>query len=409
MTKIKAEKLAYILGEEMARHAMQLVLDNWVAPYVDISSFEYYSLSVADRANSDDKVLKDAIAAGQKIKAIFKEPTITPTAEQMAQFGFAGKKLGSPNGKMRAAWNGFAISRDPIFVPGLEDQFGYKGTVIFDRHAIGGEYQALYANNVSKGTIKTVHVDASGKETLLNDQPVDDGDNAVVTYINDYNNLPLLAANFFQRCIDNGCKPFVVTKKTVFKWQEPFYDIIAKVFEKDWRGKIEAAKLVEKGAKLPHLLSDDAAMRSIRWKEGKFGMVAHNYDGDWLTDEQAQVFGSPGLISSVMTGVSSDGQPIKMFEAAHGTMADLWAKHNAGEETSVNPIGMVHGLAGAMMHAAKLAGREAEMKEFAEGAMMASLYETYKEGKGSRDFCGANGLSTNDLIKHVAAKIKTKL
>lgn len=408
MKKIKADKLVYILGEEMARHSMQLVLDNWVAPYVDISGFEYYSLSVADRANSDDKVLKDAITAGQKIKAIFKEPTITPTAEQMTEFGFAGKKLGSPNGKMRQAWNGFAISRDPIFVPGLEDKFGYKGTVIFDRHAVGGEYQALYANNAAKGKIKTIHIDASGKETVLNEQPVDGGDNAVVTYVNDYNNLPQLAAHFFQRCIDNGCKPFVVTKKTVFKWQEPFYDIIAKVFEKDWRGKLENAKLVDKGAKLPHLLSDDAAMRSIRWKEGKFGMVAHNYDGDWLTDEQAQMFGSPGLIASVMTGVADDGKAIKMFEAAHGTMADLWAKHKAGEETSVNPIGMVHGFAGAMVHAAKLNGREAEMKKFTD-AMMNSLYETYAEGKGSRDFCGADGLSTDGLIKYVAEKIKKKL
>jgi len=30
-------------------------------------------------------------------------------------------------------------------------------------------------------------------------------------------------------------------------------------------------------------------MQIIRWTKGGFGMAAHNYDGDMLTDEVAQV------------------------------------------------------------------------------------------------------------------------
>ena len=42
------------------------------------------------------------------------------------------------------------------------------------------------------------------------------------------------------------------------------------------------------------------------------------------------------------------------FEASHGTVADLWAAHEAGKETSMNPLGMVEALLGAMSHSADL-------------------------------------------------------
>ena len=44
------------------------------------------------------------------------EPTITPTTEQVKEFGLK-KPFGSPNGAMRG-WNGITISRDTIHIPG---------------------------------------------------------------------------------------------------------------------------------------------------------------------------------------------------------------------------------------------------------------------------------------------------
>jgi isocitrate dehydrogenase len=38
------------------------------------------------------------------------------------------------------------------------------------------------------------------------------------------------------------------------------------------------------------------------------------------------------------------------FEASHGTVADLWQAHLEGKETSMNPLGMVEALLGAMSH-----------------------------------------------------------
>ena len=66
---------------------------------------------------------------------------------------------------------------------------------------------------------------------------------------------------------------------------------------------------------MQHLISDAATMQIIRWTDGGFGMACHNYDGDMLTDEVAQVHRSPGFITSNLIGKREDGALIKEFEA----------------------------------------------------------------------------------------------
>jgi len=75
--------MVYISGEEMTHYTMNLILDNWVKPYFDVSSWEHYDLSCKARDKSNDKVLTDAVDAGKRIGAIFKEPTITPSTKQV--------------------------------------------------------------------------------------------------------------------------------------------------------------------------------------------------------------------------------------------------------------------------------------------------------------------------------------
>lgn len=54
---------------------------------------------------------------------------------------------------------------------------------------------------------------------------------AVVTYDNPLDNVVDLAHHFFSRCLAMGITPYVVTKKTVFKWQEGFWIRMSDVFE----------------------------------------------------------------------------------------------------------------------------------------------------------------------------------
>lgn len=121
-------------------------------PYFDLSQWRNFDLSCTNRDKTNDQVLHDAVAAGKEVGAIFKEPTITPTAVQMEEMNLS-QPLGSPNGAMRRGWNGITISRDTIHIEGIE--LGYKNPVLFERHAVGGEYGAGWAD-VGQGTNKLI-------------------------------------------------------------------------------------------------------------------------------------------------------------------------------------------------------------------------------------------------------------
>jgi isocitrate dehydrogenase len=413
--KLSLPPMVYISGEEMTREVMKMVLSHWIDPYLDTKAWEMFDLSCVSRDQSNDKILASAIEAGKKIGAIFKEPTITPTEDQVKEMKLS-KKLGSPNGKMRTAWNGYSIDRDTIRVTGLENQMGYENPVMFSRHAVGGEYSAGYGI-VGPGKLKLSYTSSDGKETVIDERTLTDQKNAAVAYHNPLDNVEQLAHHFFQRSLAAGVTPYVVTKKTVFKWQEPFWEIMKNVFDRDYKKQFLAKDLLKQtGGELRHLLSDDAAMKMVTWKKGGFSMVAHNYDGDWLTDEQAQVYKSPGFILSVLTGFKENGQKIMEFEASHGTIADQYHAHMKGEETSVNPLGMVHALRGAIDHSANL-GLENKLiaKDLADQiklftvCMYDAMCETMADGKGTRDLCGHSGLTTQGFITEVAKRLEKKL
>jgi isocitrate dehydrogenase len=75
--------MVYISGEEMTHYVSQLVVEEWIKPYFETSGWETYDLSCKSRDQTNDQVLKDAVEAGKRIGAIFKEPTITPSALQV--------------------------------------------------------------------------------------------------------------------------------------------------------------------------------------------------------------------------------------------------------------------------------------------------------------------------------------
>jgi isocitrate dehydrogenase len=214
--------------------------------------------------------------------------------------------------------------------------------------------------------------------------------------------VPDLAHHFFSRCLEAKVTPYVVTKKTVFKWQEGFWLAMKDVFDAHYKDAFAATGLLDhNGGELPHLISDAATMQIIRWTDGGFGMAAHNYDGDMLTDEVAQVHRSPGFITSNLIGKAADGSPIKEYEASHGTVADMWHAHLRGEETSLNPLGMAEALFSAMNHSAALAGGAPEIEEFTS-RMRDSVHRLMVAGRGTRDLCGPSGLTTEAFIAAVA-------
>jgi isocitrate dehydrogenase len=405
-SKITCPPMVYIRGEEMTTYCMELIMAKWIEPHIDTSKWEYYDLSCVSRDNTEDKVLHDAVAAGARIKAIFKEPTVTPTAVQQKALGLK-KAWGSPNGAMRRGWNGITISRDTIHIEGME--LGFKRPVLFERHAVGGEYGAGF-KEVGAGTVVTeFHPAGGGPPLKVDERELKDDLNAVVTYHNPLDNVTDLAHHFFTRCLEAEVTPYVVTKKTVFKWQEGFWQRMKEVFDAHYLEDYRKAGLLERcGGELPHLISDAATMQIIRWTDGGFGMAAHNYDGDMLTDEVAQVHRSPGFITSNLIGKAADGSMIKEYEASHGTVADMWEAHKRGEETSLNPLGMVEALIGAMNHAAALEGNSPEIPKFTQ-QLRATMHTLMVSGQGTRDLCGPSGLTTEGFVDLVAEKLSAGL
>merc|ERR1711957_204890 len=318
----------------------------------DTSQWERFDLSCKSRDDTEDKVLHDAVESGSRLCAIFKEPTITPTEVQKKLLGLK-KAWGSPNGAMRRGWNGITISRDTIHIEGM--RLGFERPVLFERQAVGGEYGAGWAP-VGKGQLVTTFFpEDGGQPTIVDGRRLTDENSVAVIYDNPLDNVPDLAHIFFQRCLAAEVVPYVVTKKTVFKWQEGFWVSMKQVFDEHYHQQfLDAGLLKDTGGDLQHLISDAATMQIIRWTGGGFGMACHNYDGDMLTDEVAQVHRSPGFITSNLIGKSDNGNLIKEFEASHGTVADLWHAHLRGEEASMNPLGMAVALLDAMEHAATL-------------------------------------------------------
>ena len=404
--KIVSPPMVYIKGEEMTAYCMELIMAKWVEPHIDTSKWEFYDLSCVSRDNTQDKVLHDAVDAGARVKAIFKEPTVTPTEVQRQKLGLK-KAWGSPNGAMRRGWNGITISRDTIHIEGME--LGYKRPVLFERHAVGGEYGAGFKEVGAGKVVTEFHPADGGAAQLVDERELNDDLNAVVTYHNPLDNVGDLAHHFFTRCLAEGVTPYVVTKKTVFKWQEGFWAKMKEVFDKDYREAYLAAGLLERcGGELPHLISDAATMQIIRWTDGGFGMAAHNYDGDMLTDEVAQVHRSPGFITSNLIGKAADGSMIKEYEASHGTVADMWEAHERGEETSLNPLGMVEALIGAMNHAASLDGNSPQIV-FYTTQLRAIMHQLMVSGMGTRDLCGPSGLTTEAFVDLVASKLTERV
>merc|ERR1712216_148678 len=261
-----------------------------------------------------------------------------------------------------------------------------------------------------KGTLKTIFypnglVDGAVE---IDSRVLNDDHNAAVTYHNPLDNVEDLAHHFFSRCLEANIVPYVVTKKTVFKWQEGFWQAMKSVFDEHYKEKYVAAGLIEHcGSELPHLISDAATMQIIRWTDGGFGMAAHNYDGDMLTDEVAQVHRSPGFITSNLIGKNDDGSLIKEYEASHGTVADMWEAHLRGEETSLNPLALVEALIGAMQHAENLQGvSEGPVYEWTE-KLRAAIHKAMVAGEGTRDLCGPSGLTTEAFVDNIAARIET--
>lgn len=114
--------------------------------------------------------------------------------------------------------------------------------------------------------------------------------------------------------------------------------------------------------------------------EGGFVWACKNYDGDVQSDSVAQGYGSLGLMTSVL--MCPDGKTVEA-EAAHGTVTRHFRQHQAGKETSTNPIASIFAWTRGLAHRAKLDGNKG-LAAFADN-LEAVCVETIEAGAVTKD------------------------
>jgi len=400
--KLKSPPITHIKGEEYSRYATDLYLKNWINPFLDTSTWEEFDLSCENRQVNNDKLLQDIIASGKRTGAIFKEPILTPNEARKKEMNLKVEVL-NPNAIFREAWKGVSISRDTIHIKGLE--LGYKNRVLFDRHAVGGEYTASW-RHLGEGKLITTFTNIKNEVKVVDQRELKDKLNAAVVYHNPYDNIQQMARHFFTRCLEAKVTPYVVTKKTVFKWQEPFWKICLDIFNSEYKQAYnDLGLLKDSRGELAHVLSDVATMRICRWSNGGFGMCSLNYDGDVLTDEIAQVHRSRGFLTSVLNGINDDGTVLKEFEVSHGTNSRMWDEKLRGKETSFNPLSLIEALLGAIEHSVRLRPEFNVVTSLTKNVRKSVHRQMAESGRATRDISGSGGLNTEEFVIEVKKKI----
>jgi isocitrate dehydrogenase len=191
-----------------------------------------------------------------------------------------------------------------------------------------------------------------------------------------------------------GWPVYLSTKNTILKvYDGRFMDIFQEVFDKEFADRFKAKNL-----RYEHRLIDDIVAQVLK---GSGGVVwaAKNYDGDVQSDTVAQGFGSLGLMTSVLMTPEGD---IVEAEAAHGTVTRHYRQHQAGQETSTNPIASIFAWTRGLLHRAKLDDND-ELRVFAEMVERVCV-ETVEGGEMTKDLAILVGpeqpwLTTNQFLE----------
>jgi len=393
MGKIKVHGTVVELdGDEMTRIIWQSIKDKLIHPYLEID-LAYYDLGIEERDRTDDQVTIDAAHAIKEHGVGVKCATITPDEARVEEFGLK-KMWTSPNGTIRNILGG-VVFREPIIcsnVPRLVP--GWTKPIIIGRHAHGDQYKSTNFTVPGAGKVTMTYTPSDGSAVV--EHTVVDMDPAGGVVMGMYN-FTRSIEDFARASLTYGLARnypvYLSTKNTILKaYDGAFKDIFARIYAAEFQEQFDAA-----GLTYEHRLIDDMVASAMKW-EGGYVWACKNYDGDVQSDTVAQGFGSLGLMTSVLT--TPDGAIVEA-EAAHGTVTRHFRQHQAGKETSTNPIASIFAWTGGLKHRGKLDGTP-EVTAFAE-TLERVCVETVESGRMTKDLALLIGndapyLSTEDFL-----------
>ncbi|MCA9196511.1 MAG: NADP-dependent isocitrate dehydrogenase [Planctomycetales bacterium] len=332
MSKIKvANPIVELDGDEMTRIIWQFIKDKLILPYLDVELL-YFDLGIEARDATDDQITVDAANAIKQHGVGVKCATITPDEDRVKEFSLK-KMWRSPNGTIRNILGG-TVFREPIIcsnVPRLVP--GWTQPIVIGRHAFGDQYRATDFVVPGPGRLTMKFEPADGGEPQEFEVFQFPGGGVAMSMYNLDESIRGFARACMNYGLQRGWPVYLSTKNTILKaYDGRFKDLFQDVFDGEFKDKFAA-----KGITYEHRLIDDMVACAMKWSGG-FVWACKNYDGDVQSDTVAQGFGSLGLMTSVL--MTPDGKTVEA-EAAHGTVTRHYRQHQAGNETSTNPIASI--------------------------------------------------------------------
>ncbi len=374
MAKIKVKNPVVELdGDEMTRIMWDFIKQKLILPYLDID-LKYFDLSIQKRDETRDKITVDAANAIKEYGVGVKCATITPDEARVEEFGLK-EMWRSPNGTIRNILGG-TVFREPIVcrnVPRLVP--GWTKPIVIGRHAFGDQYRATDFVVPGAGELTMTFTPADGGEPIV--RKVFDFPEAGVAMA--MYNLEDSIRGFARACFNYGLERrfpvYLSSKNTILKaYDGRFKDIFQEIYDAEFKEAFESRRLWYQ-----HRLIDDMVASSLKW-EGGYLWACKNYDGDVQSDTVAQGFGSLGLMTSVL--LTPDGKCVEA-EAAHGTVTRHFREHQAGRETSTNPIASIFAWTQAIYYRGKFDDTP-EVEQFAK-AVEKVCVETVESGFMTKD------------------------
>jgi len=403
MEKIKVTGTVVELdGDEMTRIIWQFIKDKLILPYLDVN-LEYYDLSIENRDATDDQVTIDSAHAILKHGVGVKCATITPDEARVEEFGLK-KMWKSPNGTVRNILGG-VIFREPIIisnVPRLVPHWTLP--IVIGRHAFGDQYRATDFRIPGKGKLTIKFVPDDGGDVIEHEVFNFPGSGVTLAMYNLDDSIRDFARASLNYGLIRKYPVYLSTKNTILKaYDGRFKDIFEEIYQAEFKSQFDAL-----GIWYEHRLIDDMVAMSLRMPGG-YVWACKNYDGDVQSDTVAQGYGSLGLMTSVL--MTPDGKTVES-EAAHGTVTRHYRDHQAGKQTSTNPIASIFAWTQGLSHRAKL-DNNAALAEFSK-TLEAVCIETVESGKMTKDLAlliskDAPWLNTQDFLAAIDENLQKKL
>jgi len=403
MSKIKvANPIVELDGDEMTRIIWDFIKNKLILPYLDVD-LKYYDLSMEKRDETDDQITVDAAEAIKTYRVGVKCATITPDEDRVKEFGLK-TMWKSPNGTIRNILGG-TVFRKPIIcsnVPRLVP--GWTQPIVIGRHAFGDQYRATDFRVPGAGKLTMKFVPEDGGEVIEREVFNFPSSGVAMSMYNLDDSIKGFARSCMNYGLDLGWPVYLSTKNTIMKaYDGRFKDLFQEVFDAEFKAKFDAA-----GITYEHRLIDDMVACAMKWSGG-FVWACKNYDGDVQSDTVAQGFGSLGLMTSVL--LTPDGQTVEA-EAAHGTVTRHYRQHQAGKETSTNPIASIFAWTRGIAYRGKFDGTP-DVVKFAE-ALEKVCVATVEAGHMTKDLALLIGpdqawMTTTQFLEKLDENLKAEM